>query len=150
MIEKIIIKTYSGLCPFNDAYEDEYIITNEAISYSYTPVHINVDSIYTDFEIKSVSTHNFYVNYQSLVREILDIINIHKMLTGIDNHNFIDMEDAGGFDITLIDENNIDETYTFSGTLFESIMKFLIDLIPNYFTTPSKEDYINSLKEENN
>ncbi len=128
-IIRIVIIGSSGYCSVDEAFNDKVTITEDSISYEYTP--------YVESEINpkrkwSYKTNSpiFKVKYSEIARKVEEAIqrNITEFYTDIGDI---------AFDITYSDKTKFKETYGVPGDEFKELFSVIKSIVPETEYTPA-------------
>ena len=128
-ITRVTIKGFSGYCSYDDGYEDKLILTQESISYEYTPV------VETDINPKrkwrySTNSPFFASVFKNIACLIEELIN-----SGLDGCCL----DIGGieFSLSYSDKTKLKKRYWLPADDFDHIFSIIKKLVPQAENIPT-------------
>lgn len=122
-ITRVSLKGFSGYGPFDEGYEDKITLTQDYISYEYSP---NVESEINPKRKWRYSTNSpvFKINFERIVKKIEEIVQ---------SETDAFCTDIGGIEFSLLydDKSRIKKHYWLPGDYFQETIKLVRELVPS-------------------
>lgn len=137
-IVEVVIKSTSGFCDIDSAYNDKFTITDDSIAYVYTPRIESELNPKREWSYKT-NSHIFQMWFKKLTSMLPEMIkNTHDVMCS----------DAGSieFNITYADKSVFNKTYCLSEDQFYDLLKLIKQIVPQTEYTPTVLSFLDDVE----